>query len=68
MNYGHLALKSPDQSRLVMESMQSANATLVGKRMLAFFHTELRQEDMKKSSIVDFSDARIASTGVIPGL
>mmetsp|Transcript_17078 Transcript_17078/g.20219 ORF Transcript_17078/g.20219 Transcript_17078/m.20219 type:complete len:131 (+) Transcript_17078:66-458(+) len=45
-----------------------ANATLVGKRVLAFFYTTLEKEDLKKSAIVDFPDARPAFTGAIPGL
>ena len=45
-----------------------ANATMIGKRVLAFFYTTMRKEDLKKSSIVDFPDAKPAFTGAIPGL
>ena len=68
MNYGHLVVQSPEQSSLVMASLMEANATMIGKRVLAFFYTTMRKEDLKKSSIVDFPDARPAYTGAIPGL
>ena len=41
MNYGHIALTSQDACQALIESLQEANATLVGKRVLAFFHTTL---------------------------
>lgn len=68
INYGHLVMSSPEKSLALMESLQEAHASLVGKRVLAFFHTTLRWEDMQKSAIVDFPDARPAYTGAIPGL
>ena len=68
MPYGHLVLSSPVASKALIESLQEANATFVGKRVLVFFHTTLRKDDMKKSTIVDFPDARPAFTGAIPGL
>ena len=66
--YGHLVLRSVEQSRAVMESLMEKNATITGKRVLSFFYTTLLKDDLKKSSIVDFPDARCAHTGAIPGL
>lgn len=51
-----------------MQSLMEQNATLWDKRILAFFYTTLQKEDLKKSSIVDFPDAKVAHTGAIPGL
>lgn len=51
-----------------MESLMEMNATLYQKRVLAFFYTTLQKQDLKKSSIVDFPDAKVAYTGAIPGL
>lgn len=66
--YGHLVLKTADQSRAVMESLMEKNATLTNKRVLSFFYTTLLKADLKKSSIIDFADASVARTGAIPGL
>lgn len=68
INYGHLVFKSADHSAAVMQSLMEQNATLYDKRILAFFYTTLQKEDLKKSSIVDFPDAKVAYTGAIPGL
>ena len=68
INYGLIVMRSADQSFAVMESLMEKNATMVGKRVLCFFYTTLQKQDLKKSSIVDFPDAQLASTGAIPGL
>jgi len=68
INYGHIVLQNSEQSKSVMESLMEMNATLYEKRVLAFFYTTLQKENLKKSSIVDFPDARVAFTGAIPGL
>ena len=68
MNYGHITLATPEQGSAVLKSLMEQNATLCGKRVLAFFFTNLRKQDLKKSTIVDFPDASIAKTGDIPGL
>lgn len=68
INYGHIVLQNSEQSKTVMDSLMEMNATLYQKRVLAFFYTTLHKENLKKSSIVDFPDAKVAYTGAIPGL
>lgn len=67
-NYGHFVLNRAEQSAAVMESLMEKNATLFNNRILVFFYTALQKQDLKKSSIVDFPDAKVAYTGAIPGL
>lgn len=44
------------------------NATIFSSRTLAFFHTSLTKDDLKKNAVVDFPEAVVARTGAIPGL
>lgn len=67
-NYGHLVLDSPETATKVIKSLMDANATLYNKRTLVFFHTKLSKDDLKKNAVVDFPEAKVATSGAIPGL
>ena len=58
-----------------MQKMDSTNCANIDfpesanlNRIVVFFYTPLRCQDLKKSIFVDIQDAEVAKTGSIPGL
>jgi len=67
-SYGHLVMDSAASAQRIIDSLMEANATLYKKRTLAFFHTTMTKDDLKKNTVIDFPEAATATTGAIPGL
>ena len=61
-------MDSVESAQKLMDSLMDVNATFFNTRTLVFFHTTLTKDDLKKNTVIDFPDAKNATTGAIPGL
>lgn len=61
--FGHLELANSADSEIVMNNLECRNATFYGEtvnnyqRVLCFFNTPLRKDQLKKKTILDFPEA-----------
>ena len=78
-NYGHVEFKElASAQKLMSESMDTPNCVNMRfpetenipntDRVVVFFYTPLKANELKKSENIEIPDAEVAETGSIPGL
>ena len=78
-NYGHVEFKDlASAEKLMSESLDTPNCANIKfpetenipntDRVVVFFYTPLKANELKKSENIEIPDAEVARTGSIPGL
>jgi len=77
-NYGHIEFKDVNSAQNLMnseEAMDTPNCASIKfegasnpDRIVVFFYTLLRSDELRKNSTIEIDEAEIAKSGAIPGL